>query len=332
MVILALLAEVVIIAVGNNQWVSKRAFDYAGAAMPASGFAHQFVYSTQALAWRVSPAAGESTTQWAATLVRIGVVLLLTALLVPLVVHAGSFWRAWAATVLIVVFATQAAAVVAAIVYRGAPFAAGFTSYYVPVTSRSLGSNVGIYQGRLVSTAGGRVTDALFEAPNGYRFIGGLALGALVGLVVGAVARRVGQTLRLSRAQSPGQPFFPAGDMQRTYESKLPTAPPLPSPLMSPGAIAPAWTEGGGQSAPEPYAPERYSPGSSEAGPSAPGRSGPGSPEADPSVPTQAGDGREPDGEQPGGQQPGGQQPGGQQPGGQQPEGEPPGGGRHSQG
>jgi hypothetical protein len=237
-VIWALVAELVIIAVGCNQWVTKKATDYAGA-VPLPGFAHQFVYSTQAFAWRVTKASGESTGVWTGSLLRIAVVLVLTGLLVAFLVRRGSFWRAGIATALAVIFSSQVAGIVGALTYQEAPFR-GYVDY-LPSTTESGFQGYSSTLSLSPTTGGGRATVALFGEPNGYRFVGGVILGVLVGIVVGIVARRFGdgepelRTFTPPTPEAPPQTFFPSGEMQRGYEEAV-GAPPR---LAEPGAFAP---------------------------------------------------------------------------------------------
>ena len=199
----AVLAQFVLIALGDNQWVTERAAGYVGGGGLDSGFARQFVLSTQVFSWRFTPAAGEGATAFVASFVQIGGLLVVTALLVALLVHGGRFARTAIATLVIVVFASQVAAVA-----------------FVAV----LGSGSGF--------PGGRLTAAFFVAPNGYRFMGGLILGVLVGVVVGLVARGLGA------AGWSSDPFFPPGTLQRIYEANR-ADPPVEPPYPAPGAPAP---------------------------------------------------------------------------------------------
>ena len=223
----AVIAQVVLIAAGNNELVSQKVFSWTGSLEPNPGFARQLAYSTQALAWRIAPASHESTSEYVATLVRIVVTVVLTGLLVWIVVRGSSFWRTWISTVVIVVFSAQVGAVVSAMVYGGDTFTRSYLDY-LPVTADSgfLGSS----QTSPPSYGGTGFTDALFGTGTGYRFVGGLILGALVGIVVGAVARRVGDA-------GSSDPFFTPGSLQRMYEANriAPVEPPYPAP----GAPAP---------------------------------------------------------------------------------------------
>ena len=236
MVLWAVIAEVVIIAIGCNQWVSKKVIHYAGA-VPQPGFAHQFAYSTQTFAWRLTKASRETTSQWLAPLALIAVVLVVTALLVAFLLRVGSFWRAAIGSLVIVVVATQLGAIAGGLVFAG-PIDVGYTSY-APLSNNGIFYGGGPSDGSTLGVGGGRATVALFDSPTGYRFVGGIVLGLLVGLVVGIVAYRLRDVTSDAPAAPPlwpSQAFFPPGNLQRTYEAN--TAPPLPPPLAAPGALA----------------------------------------------------------------------------------------------
>ena len=127
MVLWALFAEIVVIAVGCNQWVTKKVFHYSGE-VPQNGFLHQFAYSTQTYGWRLTKATGETTSEWASSLIRIVVVLVLSAALIALLLRSGSFWRAAIGSVLAVVVSTQVAVVIANVISTG-PKYRGFADY-----------------------------------------------------------------------------------------------------------------------------------------------------------------------------------------------------------
>jgi hypothetical protein len=229
----AAVAELVVIALGCNQWVTQRVANYTGAT-PQPGFLHQFVYATQTFAWRLTSASHESTSQWGAALIQIAVAVILSAGLVALIARRSSFWRSAAAALLAVVFSTQVAAIVAESINSPGP--QGYTGYlpYTPdsgYVAFSQGS-----QGSPGSSGGGSITNAIFDAPTGYRFVGGLILGVLVAIVVGIVARRLGDGEPQLRSytppapQAPPQTFFPAGEMQRGYEAAQGAPPKLAEP------------------------------------------------------------------------------------------------------
>jgi len=227
LVLSAVLTELLLIGLGDNQWVTSKVAHFTGS-IPQPGFLHQFVFSTQSFAWRVNSSAGENSSQWTSSLLRLAVVLALTALLVGLIVRRGSFWRASVATLVAVVFSSQVAEIVGRATYTSHRDV-GFQGWaiYTPL-SDSRQSN---YISYLLtgSSGGGRATQAIFTAPNGYRFVGAVILGVLVAIVVGFVARRLGsgETRELGgETREPvAQPpqflppeFFPPGEMRRGYE------------------------------------------------------------------------------------------------------------------
>lgn len=227
----AVLAELVVIAAGCNQWVTSRVVHYAGGT-PRPGFLHQFVYSTQTMAWRLGNSSGQTNAnEWVGSLVRVAVAVVLTGALVALTARRGSFWRAGVAAMLAVVFATVVAQIVERVVYAGpsGSFDIGISSPYPASDAR-----VGQYLNLTLtgSTGGGRVTTAVFGGPTGYSFMGGVVLGVLVGIVVGIVASRLGNDRPEPRLvaspapQAPAQTFFPPGEMQRGYEENAALQPP----------------------------------------------------------------------------------------------------------
>lgn len=249
LVLAAAVIELLVIAAGCNQWVTDKAFGYSGD-FPQNGFAKQFVYSTQTFAWRVPKATHQSTSQWIASFASIATLLVVTGLLVAFLVRRGSFWRAALTSLLITVFATQAAVVVAGLIYDG-PHYLGFSGFYTP-----LSDNGYLGQGQsgvsITFSGGGRATRALFDSPSGYRFVAGLLLGVLVGVVVGLIARR--------RGDAAAGDFFPPGELRRQYEQSLAPSLPPPGPIVSsdayssPGDVPPPWgaTPPGEQPPPEP--------------------------------------------------------------------------------
>jgi len=144
-------------------------------------------------------------------------------LIIALIARRGSFWRAAVASLVAVVFSTQVAGIVGQIIWNG-PHFIGFTGYY---TSSDDEQSLEItLRG---STGGGRATTAIFGGATGYRFVGAVTLGVLVGIVVGIVARRLGEGEPQERSDgaSPPQAFFPPGAMQRGYEAGV-AGPPNP--------------------------------------------------------------------------------------------------------
>jgi len=242
LVLAAVIAELVILALGENQWVAKKVADYTGST-PQPGFWHQFVFSTQSMAWRVGNTAGQTNAnEWISSLVRVGVAVVLTGALVALIARRGSFWRASVATLVAVVFSTQIAEIVEGMIYSPHGLV-GFTGYYSAIQDEQT-----INLTLKGSTGGGRATQAIFGGPTGYRFVGGLMLGVLVGIVVGLVARRLGEDESQPRAftppapQAPPQTFFPPGEMQRGYEENVAAQPPR---LAEPGSFASPGDAGG---------------------------------------------------------------------------------------
>jgi len=223
------ITEVVAIAAGCNQWVGQRIAIWTRGTS-VTEFQH-VVVSTQTFNWRVTRAPGESTRGLIAAFVLVAVVVVLSTVLIGYLVRRGTFWRAAVASLISVVFATQVAAIVSGFVYSPGGefgvqgFSPGWTMYYgvSGPSANGVFVNGGIFDSNAVFGTSG---------PTGYRFVGGLILGVLVAIVVGLVARRLGDATSLDRPDptpppTPTQAFFPPGEMQRGYEAGI-AGPPNP--------------------------------------------------------------------------------------------------------
>jgi hypothetical protein len=212
LILATLLTEVVVIAASNNQWVTEKVASWSN---HHSGFLAEAVVATQSFAWRLTPPAGDSIQAWPASLVRLAVLFVFTAVLVAVLARgAGAFWRAFVGAGLAVVFAGQLAAIGHAAVLSG-----GIPRRYVDYLPTS--SN-GVLYGGGDGGAPGRLSQAFFGSggsvgPTGFTFFGATLLALVVGLVAGIVDRRfrdVTPAATPSRSAAPLPPppssFFPA--------------------------------------------------------------------------------------------------------------------------
>ena len=177
-VLVAVLAELVIIGASANQWVATKIADDA---VGSPSFWHLFEQSWLSFRWRASPHSGQTAT-WGSELALIGVTVVLSALVIWLVVRgAVTFWRAFLVTWL----AVLGAALVGAFV-RGLIDDSAF---------RAIGAEA----------EPARVTQALFGplGPTQLVVVAGFVLGLLTGLIVALVAV---QTRRGDGAASEGAP------------------------------------------------------------------------------------------------------------------------------
>ena len=231
-VVATVLTELILIVAGCNQWVTTKVTHYFERG--PTGTLQRIAASSETFSWRVSKASGQDTSEWLASFVRSAVVLLLSALLVGFIARRGSFWRAAVATLVAVVFATEVGAVVDVLIAPGKLAAsAGLSGGFGGTSTVSSGIPI-------------RRSDAVFgfAGPTGFRFVGGVILGVIVAIVVGLVARRLGDGEQATRSfsaptpQSPPQTFFPPGDLQRGFDAALGAQLPPPAPLASPGSFA----------------------------------------------------------------------------------------------
>jgi len=163
-VLVAVLAELVLIAAGNNQWVTRYVFDHVGGTQ--NSLQLRLADAATTYSWRVSKPGQDAGHNWLGQWVLIGTVLLITALLVFAVARGVvSFGRVFFGTWTAVIVATEVGAIVRGLVLDDRVY--GFTN---------------------------RASFAFFgqASPSGYNFLGGVGLGLLVGLVaaVAAVATR----------------------------------------------------------------------------------------------------------------------------------------------
>jgi hypothetical protein len=157
-VLIALLTEIIVIAVADNQWVS----DKISRLNPTSHIEDGLRAVGLVFAWRFTPQHGDSAHLWAGSLALIGTTIVLSLLLMVAVIRGPvTFGRAF--------FGTWMAVVVA--VFIGA-FVRGLV-----VDLRAPGQ-------------GSRLDQALFGVlkPDSVSFIAGLGLGLIVAIVVGIVA------------------------------------------------------------------------------------------------------------------------------------------------
>ena len=162
--LVAVLAELVLIAAGNNQWVTRYVFDHVGGTQ--NSLQLRLADAATTYSWRVSKPGQDAGHNWLGQWVLIGTVLLVTALLVFAVARGVvSFGRVFFGTWTAVIVATEVGAIVRGLVLDDRVY--GFTN---------------------------RASFAFFgqASPSGYNFLGGVGLGLLVGLVaaVAAVATR----------------------------------------------------------------------------------------------------------------------------------------------
>ena len=182
-----LLAEILVVAAGANQWTSDR---IANRLVATSNTFLAGVYrSLLTYAWRLTPRSHEVGHVWAAELVVLGVLFVGTGLLLGLLLrYVRSFWSSFAAGLITVTFVSQVALVVAG-------FVGGPASHRTP-------------------------TDAFFGvgSPSGFSFLGSVILGVIVGLVAGLVNRSATDVdPRIARVRTapplaapPGVPQMPA--------------------------------------------------------------------------------------------------------------------------
>jgi hypothetical protein len=158
-VLAAFLVELVVIAAGCNQKVSHSAVGYAGS--HPNGFLGQVCQASLAYAWRFSSQPGSARHLLLSQFAVLAIVFVLTAALASALARgAVTFGRAFLGIWLAVIVATEVGSIVQLLI----------------VDERTPGHHYG------------RLTYALFAAPNGYNFFAGLCLGFLTALVAALVA------------------------------------------------------------------------------------------------------------------------------------------------
>jgi hypothetical protein len=238
----AFLIELVIIAAGFNQAVTKHLVSYYDNHNDNS-FVTSMVQAGLSLSWRLTPQHGDSSHIWLSELVGDVSILVLTVLLVVAVVRGAITWgRAFFGIWMIVIVSTCLASIPALLV----------TEHQAPA---------GV----------DKATYAVFGGPNGYVFFVGAALGLVVALITSIVAvatRRPGEALApvfvpdetAGSAPEPPPPYYgdaaPAGWSQpsnQPAQGSRAEAPTTAYPVVAPGQSQPT-------KSPTPQSPPAQSP------------------------------------------------------------------------
>jgi hypothetical protein len=165
--VVAVITEIVFIAVFDNQWISAKIarFEFR----TSNSFLAQVASSALTYSWRFTPRTGDTQHLWLSQMMLILTVLVLSALLIASVVRGRvTFGRAFFGTWMSVIVATELATVVRGLIIGDA--------FNRPGTSR--------------------LTNAVFGAlgPTAQAFVAGVGLGVVTALVVAVVAAATRRT------------------------------------------------------------------------------------------------------------------------------------------
>jgi hypothetical protein len=179
--VVALITEIIFIAVFDNQWISEKIakFEFR----TSNSFLAGVASSALTYSWRFSPRTGDTQHLWLSQMMLILAVLVISALLIATVIRGPvTFGRAFFGTWMSVIVATELATIV-----RGLVIGDAFSR---PGTSR--------------------LTNAVFGGlgPNAPAFVAGIGLGVVTALVVALVAVTTRRTPVADGAAGPPPPFF----------------------------------------------------------------------------------------------------------------------------